>query len=156
MSAMNALLDPSNWSYETPRMARRLSGTFSPPDPPQKKRRLLTCSPFQEPQPNDDKIGAVPFPTFPSDFDMAPYKKPHLAPRLKLRTCSLPRKSTIKKDSMLHSESSDCSEENDQFEIVEKNARCAWCHRMSIVVLIIMYLHSTFFYYNVRAISILH
>jgi hypothetical protein len=120
MSAMNAPLDPSNWCYETPRMARRPSGTFSPPDPPQKKRQLLPCSPSQEPRPNDDKIGAVLFPSFPSDFDMASYKKPHLAPRLKLRTCSLPRKSTIKRDSMSHPESSDY-----QFEIVEKNARCA-------------------------------
>jgi hypothetical protein len=86
MIAANVLLDRSTWSYRTPKMASRLSCTISTAVPPNKKMRRLLFSP-PEAQPDDDKIGVI-LPPLP-DFGMTPCKRSHLAPRMRLRTCSI-------------------------------------------------------------------
>jgi hypothetical protein len=136
MIAANDLFDRSNWSYKTPNMARRLSNTISTPGPPQKKMRLLVL-PSPKEQPNDAKIG-VNLPLLP-DFGVPTYKRPHLAPRTKLRTCRLQRTrsrnssqllsgslgSTGKQDPIPHLPGLSGNYENSH-EIAEKCARCAW------------------------------
>jgi hypothetical protein len=135
MIAVNDRFDSSNWSYKTPKMARRLSNTSSTPGPPQKKVRLLLMRSPKK-QPNDTKIDVI-IPLLP-DFGVSTYKKHHLAPRTKLRTCRLqPRrspnssqissgslKSTGKQDLIPHPPGFSRNAENCP-EIVEKSARCA-------------------------------